>query len=464
MNSYKKLLKNSSIFAIANLGTKLISIVLVPLYTYVLTTEQYGSIDLIITTISLLIPIITISIFNSVLRFTMDPNCNKKEILNSSIRVSIIGYTILLVLYPVLKKINFISENINLFYIILCIQSFNSILSNFTRAIDKVKIFAFNGILNTSVMISLNIILIVKFNMGIKGYLISIIIAEFISCIYLLYFGKLIKFFDFNSYNKTLTKQMLKYSIPLIPNSMMWWIMNVSDRYMIGLILGIESNGLYAIANKIPSLLNIANSIFFQAWQLSAIEESNNKYKSNIYSNVFNVFSTTMILGTSFIVIFIKFIMKSFVNIEFYNAWKAAPFLLLSTVFSSFSSFLGTNYIAMKKTEGIFKTSLIGAIINIILNIILIPIIGLVGAALSTMFSFLCVWIIRHYKTKTFVNININLWIFIPSYIIIFIQILTLYMNLKREFFIQIILFFTIVVINRNNVCQILRKVKNVYK
>ena len=148
--------------------------------------------------------------------------------------------------------------------------------------------------------------------------------------------------------------------------------MNASDRYAINIFLGISANGIYAIANKVPTILNMLYSIFSQAWQLSAIEEADNKNKSQFYTNVFNIFSLVMLIGTSCILVIIRPIIETFLADAYRDSWKYVPFLLLSVVFTSFSAFLGTNYIAMKETKGVFKTSLVGAIVNIILNILLI--------------------------------------------------------------------------------------------
>ena len=459
VSSYKKLLKNSSIFAIANLGTKIISLLLVPYYTFVLSTEEYGSVDLIVTTISLIIPIITLSIFDSVLRFAMDMIDKREEIFSSAFIAMIIGFILSLLLLPLVKLIPSIYKYVGLFYSIILIQSIHILLSNFIRAIGKIKLFALDGVFNTIVLLTSNIILLTVFNYGIKGYLISILVSHIMSCMFILLFGKVLSYIKFNKYDNNIIKEMLLYSIPLIPNALMWWVMNVSDRYIITIFLGYTANGLYAIANKIPGLLNIVNSIFFQAWQLSAIEESNSKTKSNFYTNVFNIFATTMLLVTSILVLIIKPMIRLMVSSEYQECWKYTPFLLLGIVFSSFSSFLGTNYIAMKKTNGVFKTSIIGAIINIILNIITIPIIGINGAAISTMISFLVVWILRIKDTKEYVNISINKRGIVNTLFIIGIQISVLFVEIKFDIFIQLILFIIIILININYIKQLVKKI-----
>lgn len=448
MSAYKRLLKNSSIFAIANMGSKLLSIILVPFYTYVLTTEEFGTVDMLMTSISLMLPIITLSIFDATLRFSIKSEYNIKNIFTTSVFITLYGNIVFLVFYPLLNKISFLGNYIELFYILLLLQSINSLLSQFARGINKVKLFATNGMMITFFTLILNIVFLSIFNLNIKGYLLSYIISYLIGNLFLIFRLKVWSHLNIKSYNKILAKEMLTYSIPLIPNALMWWLMNVSDRYIITFFLGVSANGIYAVANKIPTILNLIYSIFSQAWQLSAIEESGSETKSQFYSNVFSIFSTVMFIAASCIILIIKPLINLFVSSDYSESWKYVPFLLLAVIFTSFSSFLGTNYIAMKETKGIFKTSLFGAIVNVILNIILIPLFGINGASFATMMSFFVVWIIRIYDTKRFVSLEINVKILTFNLLLIFTQII--FLNFNSNFINQLLLFTILLFINKS--------------
>lgn len=452
MSTYKKLIGNSFIFAVGNLGSKLISIILVPLYTYYLTTSEYGTVDLITTTASLLLPIISLSVFDAVLRFTMDKSQPNDSVFTNAVAVTFIGSLIAILSYPILSYLNVFGDLLIFMYVILIFQAFQSLLSQFVRAIGKIKIFALNGIIMTIVTAVMNIILLAYLDMGIRGYLLATIFSNLVSIIYLTIVGKTYKFINFKKINKKLTKKMFIYCIPLIPNALMWWVINASSRYFILFFVGASANGLFAVANKIPSLLSILNQIFSQAWQLSAIEEFNSKNKSEFYSEVFNYFSMFMCLGTSVILVVIKIAMDFAVAPEFYKAWEYVPFLLLGVVFSSFSSFLGTNYIAAKKTGGVFRTSIIGGIVNIVSNLIFIPWIGTNGASISTMVSFFVIWVIRIYDTKQFINMKLNLKILITNILIIAVQIGFLYLSLNTviELTIEGLLFIILLIVNKS--------------
>lgn len=464
MNKYKKLAFNSFIFTIGNMGSKLISLFLVPLYTYYLTSGEYGTVDLISTTMSLLIPIFTVSIFDAVLRFVMDKNENPKIILNNALLVTLLGVIFAFLLYPIFKILLPFPNLMNYFYLFLLTQAINSTFLQFIRAIGKVKLFAGMGIVSALVISCSNIILIVILKLGSTGYLVSLILSDIVILTIMLFFGEIYKYISFKNFNWNLMKKMMFYSLPLIPNALMWWVMGVVDRYFITFYLGLASNGLYAVANKVPNLLSMVNSIFFQAWQMSAIEEANDDNKNKFFTTVFDVFSTSMIIASSILLVILKPLISTVISQEYFISWEYVPFLLLGVVFSSFSGFLGTNYIANKNTKGVFKTSVIGAIINVIGNVILIPRTGVNGASISTMISFFIVWIIRIFDTKKYVIIHINFWKMIINFGVLFVQISNLYMNYSYQIIINIILFFVLIIINRRVLLILIVKIIEVFR
>ncbi|WP_258922017.1 oligosaccharide flippase family protein [Heyndrickxia faecalis] len=451
MNSYKKLASNSIIFAIGNLGTKFISFILVPLYSYTLNTSEYGLTDMITTTTNMLIPLISLSIYDAVLRFAMDKNSDHKEVLSNGLVVMFTGFLIFILLAPFLAHIQPFSNYIIQFYLLLFFQMLNTLFLQFMRAIGQIKLFALSGIISSIVTLISAFILLYILSTGIVGYFTSLTIANVISCIMIIIFGKILGYIDIKRLQLKVIKMLIKYSIPLMPNSFMWWVMNASDRYLISYFLGLSANGIYAVANKIPSLLNIVNSIFFQAWQLSAIEEANSKDKSLFYSKVFNMISAVMFLTTSFLLLFLKLIMRYFVSENYYVSWRYSPFLFLGVVFSCFSAFIGTNYIANKDTYGVFKTSVVGAIINFGLNLILIPMLGINGASISTMVSFATIWVLRIVDTRNFVRIKVEMNTFILNILIVSSQIALLYLVPNRFAYIcQAALFLLMLFVNKS--------------
>lgn len=451
LNPYKKLLGNSALFAIGNMGSKIVSILLVPLYTYQLSTTEFGTVDLVTTTSRMLLPLVSLSIFDAVLRFVMDKQNDTQSVITNGIAVTLMGALISFLAYPLLKGFNLMDGLLLYMLVILVLQSFQSLLSQFCRAIDKIRAFALNGIIQTFTMGVTNIYLLVYLDLGIDGYLLSIVISNIASILYLAFSVRLHQYIKIEKLNKPLIKNMLIYSIPLIPNAFMWWLMNASNRFFVFYFVGAAGNGIFAVANKIPSLLTIFTTIFTQAWQLSAIEEFDSEGKSSLYSNVFTYYSMFMFIGASGILMVLKIATGILVAPDYYVSWQVVPPLLLGVVFSSFSGFLGTNYVAAKQTKGVFSSSVIGGVASVILNLLLIPLLGVSGAGISTMLSFMAIWLIRVYDTRKFVSMKINWKNIIGNLFILSLQtvILFLELNIWVELGIELGLFASLLFHNR---------------
>lgn len=410
MKKYKKLLLNSVIFGIGNFGSKILLLILVPFYTYTLSTSEYGTADLLSTTINLLLPVVSLSIYEATLRFSMEKNENSKlDVLAHSILLSVstmIVSTVVLILIDVFFPIPYLYYLI----VILFFQCFQNILAQYARANNKLIIYSINGIVITVILCLSNILLLSTFSLGVDGYLLSIALSNIFSIFFLFIALKIkVKKIIEVRLSIELLKAMITYSIPLIPNALMWWLMNASSRFFILYILGASANGIFAVSAKIPSILSMVQTVFFQAWQLTAIEENEDDGKEKFYSVIFYWLSTVMMISTSLILLILKPILIDLVSVSYSESWKAVPFLLVGLIFSSYSSFFGTFYIAEKKTSGVMKTSLVGGVSSLVLNWFMISWYGLIGAGISTMISFLVIWVYRLIDTRTFIRVDIKI-------------------------------------------------------
>jgi len=296
---------------------------------------------------------------------------------------------------PLLTKTEYVKGYGLLLYSYVFIASIKVVFSEFVRARGLVKLFAFNGLLTTFMMITLNIVFLLVIKMGITGYILAIVLSDLASIIFLFFIAELYKFFSLKNFNKKVAKQMLAYSIPLIPAAIMWWVTNVSDRFLVKHFLGGTENGIYAISYKIPTIIATIYAMFNQAWNMSAITENDSKGKSRFYKNVFDSNQSVMyVLAGGIMLILIPFT-KILVDDRYFISYKYTPLLIIATVFLCFSSFLGSIYAAVKKTKHSFYTSLAGALINISLNLVLIPRFGINGASFATLVSYLIVFIVR---------------------------------------------------------------------
>lgn len=432
MEKYKRLFNNSVLFTVGSLGSKIISFVMVPIYTYILTTNEYGIVDLITVTVSLLVPFMTLELGQSALRFTIEAKTKNQidKIFSILITQGLLVSLLLFILLPFFLKINVFSEYTLYFILLLILNVFNNLLSQFVRGIGKVKEFAINGILMTIVTVTFNILFLVVMDYGVIGYLLSIIFAAIISNLYLLFSVKGFKRFTKFTYDRFLLKEMLKYSVPIIPNSSMWWIVNSSSRYLILYFLGSSANGVFAVANKIPSLIPLMSEIFIQAWQLSSFEEfdkNDKNSKNNFYSNIFNIYSTFLFISGSGLLLVLQPVILNFVDSSYNLSWKIAPFLILAAIYQSFGSFYGTTYAAAKQTSGAFRSSSIAAVISLISNLIFLPLLGIIGAGMAVLFGFVSMFLIRVFGTKKYVTIKLGRKFYISN-VILAIQIFGLFL------------------------------------
>ena len=427
MNKYKRLLGDSIIYLIGNIGSKVIALLMVSFYSYMLSPIQFGKIDVTQTTISLMLPFVTVCIHEAVLRFCLKKENSYDTILSNGIIIIISTVLISIPLCFLMDSLNLIGGNVWFIILLVIFEGINVIFGQFCRGINKTKVFIVAGMSFTFMMAASNIFFLKVFKLGISGYFLAMIVGYSASILVLAIGGKIYKYIKISSVDKQLLVKMVKYSAPLIPNSIMWWLMNAADKYVILLCIGEEANGLYAVAGKLPAILATLSTIFMQAWQVSAISESDARDKDTFYSSVFGMLSSMLFILVSGILIVLKPLLNVVINTTYTDVWKYVPFLLISTVFSSFSTFLGANYTAMGKTLGALRTTLVGGVLNVLFNVIFIKILGLNGAAIATALSFLIVWLLRVQDTKAFVNITIQKKILFISLALIGIQIAALY-------------------------------------
>ncbi|MFD1672035.1 lipopolysaccharide biosynthesis protein [Agrilactobacillus yilanensis] len=438
MDKYRRLVNNSIIFAVGSFGSKFISFFMLPLYTYTLAQSDYGITDLVQTTVSLLLPVISLSVFDAVLRFIMDQDQQPEVILTcgffltvvSAIGVALIGFGIAQVSdWPYLRAL----------VLILIIQSFQNLLAQYIKAINHVRLYAANGIILTLLTAGLNIWFLWGLRLGAAGFFQAMILANLTSVIYLAVIEKIHRQIKWRYFSWAKLKTMLRYSVPLMPNATAWWTTNMINRYFILYFLGQAANGLFAVANKIPMILSVVNSVFFQAWQLSAIETYGSEDSTAFYKNIFAVYSSCLLLGTSWLIVGLRPLIWLLVSDSYQSAWRTVPFLLLTVVYTSFASFYGQYYIAAKKTFGVFTTTIIAAGINVLGNFILVPRFGLNGAGFSAMISFFCLWLIRYFDTKKFVTNQMDLKNLIGNHGLILLQLFCLY-HWSDQFWLSLIM------------------------
>lgn len=408
MSKKKELMKNTIIIFMGKVCTQLISFLLLPLYTSYLLTEEYGFVDLVTTYVTLIVPIITMELEMSVFRYLVDcrkDEKEKKKIFSNNFIILLASLALFIVLYLVVTCFwKFDYCYLILFDIIICTFSGNFL--QITRGVGRTLDYAISCIITGVTTILLNILLIVVFKLGAFGMITSMALANGLGAVYLFIRLKMWQYIDFKKKDKKLIKEMYKYSIPLVPNGISWWIVNVSDRSIITAVLGTAANGIYAVSNKFPTILSSLLGIFNLSWSESAALHVNSPDRDQFFSEVSNTVTKLFTcLGVGMISC-MPFVFPILINKNYNDAYNYIPILILGSVFNVIICLYSALYIAKKMTKQVATTSIIGAIINIIINVVLIKYLGLYAAALSTAISYFIMMVYRHFDLKKYMTIT----------------------------------------------------------
>lgn len=429
MEQYRKLAINTFLFAIGNVGSRSISFLLLPLFTRYMVPSDYGKLDVINTTVSLLVPLLSFQIIEATFRFAADvkETGKGKNVFSSAFLFSFLSFLFSVCLYPLLRNIDIFAEFSLYFYSIFFLTALNGVVKQFVRGLEKIKLYVISDILYSGVFAGSNIILLVVMKLGIRAYLLSNIVALLSSILFIFFSAGLVKYLSPRIDSKTL-KEMLSYSIPLIPNGIMWWMVNASDRYFLSYFIGYEATGMYSVASRFPSLITTLYAVFFQAWQLSAIEEFGKEGYGRFFKNVFGMLSSVMFLGSSILFLLIKPFMRVYVGATYFESWKYTVFLFLGAVFNTFASFYGVNYTASKRTAGAFSTSVIAATTKVAVVLSLIKILRIQAASISTFLAYFVMWIVRIFHTRKIVKVELDVKHIVSSSAIVITQAIFLLM------------------------------------
>lgn len=424
MNSkYRYLIKNTGILTISNFSSKLLMFFLVPIYTRVLTTEEYGIYDLAISTVLLLYPILTVNIVDGVMRFSMERGIDHKNVISIALRFIFVGIFVVGTLLFLNHFKNLWQEIYGIeIYIFLYYVSYvlNQLLIQFSKGLERIKIMGIAGVIGTVVTVLFSILFLLVWKLKLPGFFSANILGQAIPALYLALKLKIWSYIKFEI-DKSLQHEMLIYAVPLMLSIIGWWINSASDKYIVTFMCGVAANGLLSIAYKIPTILNTLQNIFIQAWQVSAIKEYGSKGSQNFYRETFIYLNVIMCIGCAGLIFLTRPISNILFAKDFYQAWKYVPFLLVATVLNAASGYIGPILSAKKDSKSMALSAVYGATVNIILNIVFVYLIGIQGATIATVIASLVIYIVRKRATKNTILSNKYKYI-ILSWILLFIE------------------------------------------
>ena len=460
MNKYKKLGKNIALITIGNFASKILSFFLIPFYTAVLTTAEYGTADLMTTTINLVSPFFTLLISEAIMRFALEKEKDKSQVFMIGILTTLVGFGCMLLFSPAVLLMDSIKPYYWLFISYYFASTLHLVVSQFVKGIEKVTVYSLSGVFQTLIFILLNFIFLLGLKIGVTGYLLALIISNLLTVIFLWIGAGLNHYLlSLKKLDKKLAMEMFKYSIPMIPNSISWWVSNSSDKYILTFFAGVGLTGIYSVSQKIPSLFATISTIFMGAWQISAVEDFGSEQSKKFYSNVYRKYSSMNIILVSTLIYGTKILAKILFSKDFYSAWKFTPVLVLAFLFNAMASFLGSIYTSAKKTRMLFISTIIAALANIIANFLMIPLWGAMGAGIATLLSYFLVWLIRLWDTRKIIKLSLNLKKDILSYLLLIMQICVMCMEIKHYYIWMIAIWMVLVILHREAILVILNMV-----
>ena len=394
-NKYTRLLTNTAVFTVGKLLSKLMMFFMVSLYTEYLSEGEFGTAELITNMANLLIPLACAGISEGIFRSAAAKTGDKEAFFTNGLAVYGVGSAVFLLLSPLLSFIPRFADSVWLIVAYVVVANLHTVVAQYLCAVGRTKLFAGQGILNTALVIGLNILFLPVLDFGVTGYVGSIILADLLTTVILILATRLWRAVKPRSISRKTVAEMLKFCLPLVPTTLFWWITGVSDRYMVDMMCSPELNGLYTAAYKIPNLLIYAISIFDSAWKLSVSSEEDPEACAAFYSRVWRVYTTLAFLGGGALILASRLCARILFAEAFEAAWVYIPTLTFATVFTALCTFLGSVYFTSKKTVGSMLTALVGAVLNVLLNLLLIPPYEAMGASIATFVSYFAVCILR---------------------------------------------------------------------
>lgn len=468
MGKYKTLLINLGLFTLNTVSTKLITFILVPLYTYFLTAAQFGITDMAFTVLSLAAPIATLSIGDATTRYIIDDSKDRGRYISVGFWVSLFGCLVVLALLPLLNLPIFggLGEY-KWFYMAYFVSStFNAYLANVARGLNNVKLITWVSIAASLASASMSGILIGWCNWKVEGYFISLIIGGVLAIVLYLIFGNALPYISLPSVrnDRKYLKLMLLYSIPLMPNSIFWWVGTSVNRFFITSMLGIGASGLFAAASKIPNIMNLISSTFWQAWSLSAFQQFKKTDTSRFYSNVFAVFRTFCFVAASGLTLVAPWLASILLQKDFYEGWVIIPVLVLAFLFNVFAGFYGTIFTASMKTAYLLTSTAVAALVVIGMTWLLIPLMGLQGAAWAMVASNFVMYIMRVFRAGSIMKIKVNRFLMIDNMLLVVLQVCLMLWQPPRFMMFSTMIFIGVCIVAFFDFYPSIRTIVNVMK
>lgn len=359
-----------------------------------------------------LIPVVTFSITDAVIRFGLDRAYDKRAVFSNAVTVVGFGSIVFLLLSPCLLFYADIRSFVPLLAGYIVVSSFRQLSTQFARVRGFVNLYAADGILCTLTLFLFNLLFIGALHLGVTGFLLSVLLSDLLSGLTVWVIAGHSRFYSPRFVDKELLRVMTRFSLPLIPTAILWIITGFSDRLFIRYMLSQTEAGIYGAAAKIPNLISMVSNIFYLAWNMSAIEENDSEDRSAFYTLVYDAYQGLLVLASGFIIALDKplsfMLISTRKDAAYASAYLYTPPLVLAVLLMCYNQFLSSVYTVSKHTKNSLVTSLVATVLNLILNALLIPRLGISGAVAATFLSYFVCYLIRVVDTRRYIPFTVD--------------------------------------------------------
>lgn len=408
MSKSAELIKNTLILGIGRFSSQFIGLALLPIYTSFLNPAEYGLVDLVTICITLVVPAITLQTEMAAFRFLIDvrgEEHKRSRVITNIAALATMSVIPWLVIFIILGVAFNFSYTAHVVFLGLASMIFN-VSAQIARGLGNIRLYAVSSVIASLSVLSGTVIFVVFMKMKSDGVLLALAMGSFVAASFLVIRIQLWRYLKWNDLDRGLQKEILGYSIPLVPNGASWWLINASGRTIVSIFLGTAANGLYAVASKFSLILTSVYSVFSMAWMESASLYINDPDRDRFFSRVMN--STIRIFGASGLILIsvVPIIFPFLIGEEFAEALQYIPVMILGAFFHIVVGVYSAVYVAKRLTVKVMNTSLVAGVVNLTLTLVFVPIFGLWAAIVATPIAFLTMAIYRHYDVKKYLTIS----------------------------------------------------------
>ena len=393
-----RFLRDFGLYAIGVLGPRLVSFLLLPLYTYFIDRpEEYGYFDLCLTVVMMLIPVVTLQLREGAFRFLATARSDNqravvvRHIYRTLMSSLMITATLVLVL-AMLGNVAYLWPTVAM----LVAMSVHDVSSQVCRGLGHTAVYVRGNLLTTTLVGLLSIVFVGMWHWGIAGIFATQITAHFAGTAYNEWHTHSLRLLRLPKQGRgRVAASLMQYCLPLIPIALCLWVTNNAGRLFVSHYLGFEANGIYAVAVRFAAIVQTIALVFYQSWQETSLRQFHAADRDTFFSQMFAHFVYVLSAVTIVCCFALKFAYPFLVGAHYQRSLRYIYPLMLSAALSALATaFFDPAYQSARKTGRAMPGIMLSAVVNVGLNIWLVPRCGIGGAAIASVaaFAMLLIW------------------------------------------------------------------------